>query len=280
MRVLEDNCLAHYGVSGQKWGVRRYQNEDGSLTELGKQHYSVTSGGNEKFDKKYREEVSKFKKLADKADPDTQKELADKMTSLAKKSAKVGAGAALTTASLVGLNKVGGDIMSKYSHNALVNMVGQENYAKNLDKLASTEQLAKELLGIDMTQKERDFYAKRSAGAWDRLQKMEDQAAAVDKAYGIANTINSVAAVVSALTATTALGTAAYSGLTAAAAKHRLTDKGHAKAVARRDAQYDKISNMVKDTPYVSLFRAQIAAYKKEHPNTELSDKQIMKNLM
>lgn len=35
--------IAHYGIEGQKWGVRRYQNEDGSLTELGKKHYSNQS---------------------------------------------------------------------------------------------------------------------------------------------------------------------------------------------------------------------------------------------
>lgn len=31
--------LAHHGVLGQKWGIRRYQNKDGSLTEAGKKKY-------------------------------------------------------------------------------------------------------------------------------------------------------------------------------------------------------------------------------------------------
>ena len=30
------NELYHHGVKGQKWGVRRYQNKDGSLTDAGK----------------------------------------------------------------------------------------------------------------------------------------------------------------------------------------------------------------------------------------------------
>lgn len=31
--------LAHHGIKGMKWGVRRYQNADGSLTSLGRMHY-------------------------------------------------------------------------------------------------------------------------------------------------------------------------------------------------------------------------------------------------
>ena len=39
-----NNTLAHHGIKGQKWGIRRYQNEDGSLTEAGKKRYYNADG--------------------------------------------------------------------------------------------------------------------------------------------------------------------------------------------------------------------------------------------
>lgn len=38
-----DECLylVHHGIKGQKWGVRRFQNKDGSLTSAGKKRYDI-----------------------------------------------------------------------------------------------------------------------------------------------------------------------------------------------------------------------------------------------
>lgn len=38
---FQSNYLAHHGILGQKWGIRRYQNTDGSLTDAGKKRYGI-----------------------------------------------------------------------------------------------------------------------------------------------------------------------------------------------------------------------------------------------
>lgn len=41
IQTVYSDELYHHGIKGQKWGVRRWQNPDGSLTEEGKRHYGV-----------------------------------------------------------------------------------------------------------------------------------------------------------------------------------------------------------------------------------------------
>ena len=42
--ILNDE-LAHHGIKGQKWGVRRFQNADGTRTAAGKERYYKNGSG-------------------------------------------------------------------------------------------------------------------------------------------------------------------------------------------------------------------------------------------
>ena len=44
--------LYHHGIKGQKWGIRRYQNEDGTLTEAGRKRITEQLGKNNTTDYK------------------------------------------------------------------------------------------------------------------------------------------------------------------------------------------------------------------------------------
>lgn len=51
-----ENELTHWGIPGMKWGIRRYQNKDGSLTSAGKKRYSQEES--EEAKKKAEEEAA------------------------------------------------------------------------------------------------------------------------------------------------------------------------------------------------------------------------------
>lgn len=43
-RIQNGDELYHHGIKGQKWGVRRFQNEDGTRTAEGKKRYLTEEG--------------------------------------------------------------------------------------------------------------------------------------------------------------------------------------------------------------------------------------------
>lgn len=63
-----DDELIHWGIKGMKWGVRRYQNKDGSLTNAGKKRRAKLEGELEKLG---------GKKTSDRADTPKKKSVSD-----------------------------------------------------------------------------------------------------------------------------------------------------------------------------------------------------------
>lgn len=53
--------LIHSGIRGQKWGIRRFQNKDGTWTAEGKKRRAVKEGYSGKPDKKSKDETKKEK---------------------------------------------------------------------------------------------------------------------------------------------------------------------------------------------------------------------------
>lgn len=61
--ITMSNEIQHHGIKGQKWGVRRFQNKDGSLTPAGKHRY--TDGEHGEFMGQNRDEDIRIKTNSD-----------------------------------------------------------------------------------------------------------------------------------------------------------------------------------------------------------------------
>ena len=65
VRRLKPDELQHHGVKGQRWGIRRYQNKDGSLTTIGKNRLDALRNKKiEQLNKKIEKNDYKFNKKA------------------------------------------------------------------------------------------------------------------------------------------------------------------------------------------------------------------------
>lgn len=101
--IISDGELYHHGIKGQKWGIRRYQNEDGTLTPEGVKRYGT---------------VENFEKAQHK------KKIAGRVA------AGVGAGLAITGAAVgTGLALANRDIKNKKRDDLLARAVSKQKQA-------------------------------------------------------------------------------------------------------------------------------------------------------
>ena len=106
--------LSHYGIKFQKWGLRRFRNRDGTLTEEGKKRYSASkgSGGStpkrkkafEMTDDELRTAINRMQlekqyiQLANELHPDKMKRVKKMMADLAEASVRKISEKAITSA--------------------------------------------------------------------------------------------------------------------------------------------------------------------------------------
>lgn len=110
---MERNCsneLYHYGVKGMRWGVRRYQNPDGSLTAAGKKRVS------KKYKKASMEVSKKLSSNADRWHMEAYNEAADYMNR-------------------GGIDKFNASQRKKYGEKYYERNGYQEDYLKSFDKV-------------------------------------------------------------------------------------------------------------------------------------------------
>lgn len=148
MRSMLDGELYHYGVKGQKHGIRRYQNEDGSLTSEGRDHYGVGEMRQIGSSSTPKARVQSFLQSRSNPKQPMTKEQKEARKRRAKKILIASAAVALTAAAAYVAHKTGADKQvinwGKQKLSALSNR--GKNVAENAKKV--TKQVTNDAIGI------------------------------------------------------------------------------------------------------------------------------------
>ena len=123
---MYEDYLAHYGILGMRWGVRRFQNKDGSLTNAGQKRYGGPS------DKKARHTPSSARKLAKQRAANLEKA---RQAKIAKKQFEEDKKKALESGSAADVLKYKG----KLTNNELQNAFNRINLEQQLSGIAQKD---------------------------------------------------------------------------------------------------------------------------------------------
>lgn len=256
--VRSDEYLAHHGIKGQKWGKRRWQNEDGSLTAEGYEHYGVEQGGNKKLDRLYKREAKRMQKLADRTDVDKQAANVKKYTKRALISAGVGAVGAGVAVGSKELN----NHLAKIASAAMKAKIDESDSARR-----ASENLVRKIWDSDKSAHDASGkFVGYSDETWDKVYKELDNNKQLDdklmaERRQIKDNFNQGARIRKAVStagwvvAAAGAGMAAYNAVQAGLAKRRISELGHDKAVKKAEAQVARMQKMFANTPYAELVK-------------------------
>lgn len=255
-----EDYLAHYGIKGMKWGVHKAK-ESGNLVAL---------------DRQYRKAQKKLQKLNLKADRDIQQELVKKHTKRAIAAGSIG---------LAGATAAGGvTLVDKLARKALnagksttddtgrfrtrqkkVVSEGKGVKIKRLEEIPESQQFVyPDGYWVDMNghihngsngmpNAYNPVHVSDTNYKHPGLQAIQENRVVTDSKNAVTPPDTSYLKTIRNIgrgLAIAGLGTAAYQTGKAIAAKRRTTDKGHAKAVAKRDAWKREMDSAFKNTQY------------------------------
>lgn len=255
-----DEYLSHHGIKGQKWGIRRFQNPDGTLTAAGKARY-ITDDGHltDAGRKQYERDIKRLKKLKDRANVDVQKANIEKYDKRADTAKKVGLGSLAVAGTMAGVPLIKNLAGNRYDANA-------NAYQKAFDSWINAKNIKTEkMVGPSSSFPTFDEYQQLNENIKRARNETVKASMRVDRENGVlsniwdaAGTIEKGTKIVGAAagaTAAVAGATYAYNKLQSRLAKNRLTDEGHQKAVANVNECMDYMKKVYGDVKLDDLYK-------------------------